>query len=139
MTADELWTHPDFLAACRLWQDEGRACLPFADWLLERGFDKYATAWSWAAMEEDRPTCHPEMFNDFRYGGFMPKKRLEDHRTPYWFSSCRGNPLMRHELPYMTTKTHNEFESFPAAIRWFLERWAAVYGTSSPAREAVGA
>ena len=141
MTAADLLTDPEFQGFCSHWREHGRAPLPMADWLRDKGMDGQADAAEWAALEPDlgdnaisdsesvggpTPTNAPE--SCWAWGSAEGK---EGRR---WASDLPGDVFKRtrpadsaRPFSYVGGKT------FPAAIAAFLDAWALARPTGVPA------
>jgi hypothetical protein len=138
-TAAECLTHPDFLAFCNRWQEDGRCPLPFADWLREHGLDGQADAAAWAAVEPDRHTHYRRTKNDVR-GGIYPyftsnvwawgvdDVRKEDK------GRCNLPRNIWNQIPVVKKPDDVQFHggpTFALAVAAFLDAWAVVRGPAS--------
>jgi hypothetical protein len=125
---DDLLASPVFLAACKMWEADGRAPLEFADWLRDRGFEGEADAWEWGSGY--RPGV--------RY--FSPDKSLECG----FFVWCDGDdthPSLPKEFrPRGCRRVFGGVfrDTFAEIVLWFLSRWAVVRAADGGDRAAAG-
>ncbi len=140
----DLLANPLFQAVCSAWQRDGRAFVGFADVLTEWGMEGEASAWVWAATGPLRSNYRKTMSHLPTEPNLMPPGPRYDSigKNRYGWSPYNTDPYGPHndadDLPdQLFDGGCLWFPTFPAAILWFLNRSAEVYGAAGPPRAEV--
>lgn len=119
MTESELLASPDFLAWCRVWEEELHCPLPMADWALENVGELAFEACVWAHEKEERY----DPWDDRLTGRVYPRRQSGSKTGKFvWWSLTDVSQEQNDDVPIIYDYHPNTtfHSTFPAAIAYYL-------------------
>lgn len=129
MTEAELLANSDFIGFCGAWEVNRHCPFPLIDWCLDRDWPEGAEAARWVVEKEEREQVSSD--GDFEH--VCPAHSFSQ-LTYWWDTVGTWNKQWSDDVPLPASP--NEFDSFPAAIAYYLCNFDPTLAARYPPRGA---